>query len=900
MKTKLFFSIIACFIFSFIANAQYTQIPDSNFELALGAIDDIPNDNQVLTTNINTLTFLNVVGKNISDLTGIEDFISLTRLECYENNLTNLDVSNNTALTVLWTAHNNLTSLDVTYNFALENLHCQNNQITSLDVTENTELIELRCDGNELTSLDVSNNIELITLWCYGNQLTSLDVTENIKLEDLRCGFNPLIGTLDVSLNTSLRIFKAPSTDLSCLNVKNGNNHNISNHYFRIQDNPNLFCVQVDDADYSSSIWTAYVDGQIEFSEDTCSGCDDDCVDVDQDGVCADVDCDDNDPNVTTTVTPECTIIGTDEVKLENDNTVIGDVCEDPAADLIPTFYFNTVSTDDSPDVKVEDGETLVLNGQVFGKIEVKEGGTLIFTESNIFINELKTEKHTTIKFGDCANVFINKKLEINEYSNFNPEMNNVTLYVDDNVEVKKGSFVSAHIYANTHEIKAEGDENYPIYMKGMFVAKKVEGKKYVTWEGSAYCNPCPIEIPEPTVSCECKGGLTQITVEYEGVEFLSSNSGIVTDTGNNTYTINTTGDKLEKDLEIYVGGSTAEIHTSCSQDIIGVTFSGGVTVIGYVDTEGNMTTVDGCSQAPVPDCECEGGLTQITVKYEGVESLSSNSGVVTNNGGGTYTIDTTGDKLEKDLEIYVGDSKAEIHTSCSREILGVMYSGGITVVGYIDTEGSVTSIETCPVAPEECECKGGLIEVTFSYDGGATPSSNSGSVTPNNDGTYTVYNNGLKLEKNLEITTNSGVAEIHTSCSQDILGVIFSGGVTVVKHVDTEGNVCSIIDITAGRQGNTSAKGSDVGSKDEFNKVDFNVKSWPNPTRDNFNIRINSNISNELVKVQVLNIMGQIVISDSFNSNQDYKFGNKLESGLYFVKVSQGENLKVLRLMKY
>ncbi len=48
MKPNLLFSI-ACFIFSFTVNAQHTQIPDSNFELALAAYDDIPNDNQIPT-----------------------------------------------------------------------------------------------------------------------------------------------------------------------------------------------------------------------------------------------------------------------------------------------------------------------------------------------------------------------------------------------------------------------------------------------------------------------------------------------------------------------------------------------------------------------------------------------------------------------------------------------------------------------------------------------------------------------------------------------------------------------------------------------------------------------------------------------------------------------------------
>ena len=215
--------------------------------------------------------------------------------------------------------------------------------------------------------------------------------------------------------------------------------------------------------------------------------------------------------------TPECTIIGTDEVKLHNDNTVIGDVCEDPAADLIPLFYSNTVSNDDSPTVVVGQNQMVTLDGNNYKKIEVKEGGKVTFTQNNIFIDELKTDKKTTIKFVECANLFINKKLVLNEFTDFNPDMNNVTLYVDENVEVKKGSSVTAHIYANGHDIKAEGKEDSPTYMKGVFVGKKVEGKYFVNWEGNAYCNPCPIEIPDPVADCECDGGIVSVTFAYEG-----------------------------------------------------------------------------------------------------------------------------------------------------------------------------------------------------------------------------------------------------------------------------------------------------------------------------------------------------------------------------------------------
>ena len=67
------------FFIAIASVAQNTAIPDANFEQALIDlnIDSGAIDGQVPTTAINTLTSLNVSNKNISDLTGIEDFTSL-------------------------------------------------------------------------------------------------------------------------------------------------------------------------------------------------------------------------------------------------------------------------------------------------------------------------------------------------------------------------------------------------------------------------------------------------------------------------------------------------------------------------------------------------------------------------------------------------------------------------------------------------------------------------------------------------------------------------------------------------------------------------------------------------------------------------------------------------------
>ena len=128
-----------------------TYVPDDNFEQALIDLgyDDVLDD-YVLTENISGVTDLEVNNKGISDLTGVEDFTALTYLNCRDNNLTELDLSANTALRNLCCY---LSSASCSYGVT--------NQITELDVTNNTALTSLNCYSNLLTALDVSANTAL-------------------------------------------------------------------------------------------------------------------------------------------------------------------------------------------------------------------------------------------------------------------------------------------------------------------------------------------------------------------------------------------------------------------------------------------------------------------------------------------------------------------------------------------------------------------------------------------------------------------------------------------------------------------------------------------------------------------------------------------------------------------
>ena len=161
-------------------------------------------------------------------------------MDC-ENNLTSLDVSQNTALTYLFCSRNQLTSLDVSGATALTTLYCDRNQLSSLDVSQNTALTTLGCSFNQLSSLDVSGATALTSLYCGGNGLTSLDVSANLALTKLDCENN----------------------NLTSLDVRNGNNTNFI--FFKCKNNPSLYCINVDDLTWSTSNWTV-IDSQHYFS----------------------------------------------------------------------------------------------------------------------------------------------------------------------------------------------------------------------------------------------------------------------------------------------------------------------------------------------------------------------------------------------------------------------------------------------------------------------------------------------------------------------------------------------------------------------------------------------------------------------------------------------------------
>jgi len=143
------------------------NIPDQNFKAYLIGNSDINTngDTEISVAEAEAFTgHIWCVNENISDLTGIEAFVNITQLYCYDNQLNILDVSNNTALIILDCSDNQLSSLNLSNNTALIDLFCGSNQLSSLDLSKNTALESLYCHISPLSSLDLSNNTALIRL----------------------------------------------------------------------------------------------------------------------------------------------------------------------------------------------------------------------------------------------------------------------------------------------------------------------------------------------------------------------------------------------------------------------------------------------------------------------------------------------------------------------------------------------------------------------------------------------------------------------------------------------------------------------------------------------------------------------------------------------------------------
>lgn len=138
-----------------------TNFPDGAFRQYVADNFDKDKDGALNQTERNAVKEIRISNSGCTSLQELKYFSKLTDLFCSDNNLTELDVSENPELKRLICYNNSLTSLNLNKNTKLESLNCNKNKLTVLDLRENKSLWWLRCNNNCLTSLDLRNNSKI-------------------------------------------------------------------------------------------------------------------------------------------------------------------------------------------------------------------------------------------------------------------------------------------------------------------------------------------------------------------------------------------------------------------------------------------------------------------------------------------------------------------------------------------------------------------------------------------------------------------------------------------------------------------------------------------------------------------------------------------------------------------
>lgn len=205
------------------------MIHDDNFRNALktqNLINVIDEDKGIVTITAAGLavTTINVTDKNISDLTGISYFPALKTLECYNNNLTFLDLSACATLeTVVCYTNKTLANILLPTNTSnLKGILAMSCLLNYLDLSRYTNLEILYCQENpHLTSLILpsSSCTSFTSLYCEDCPLSSIDLSEYSSLTEIGAGSSFLAELTLPTVKTNLTNFTLYKTDFTSVDI---------------------------------------------------------------------------------------------------------------------------------------------------------------------------------------------------------------------------------------------------------------------------------------------------------------------------------------------------------------------------------------------------------------------------------------------------------------------------------------------------------------------------------------------------------------------------------------------------------------------------------------------------------------------------------------------------------
>lgn len=154
----------------------------------------LPGQTEVYLTTAQKINQVNCAGRGITDLGGLENFISLTKLDLRSNSLT--------IFTLAFTAGGNPAPSQ------LQTLSLDDNKLTTLDLTAHRPLIFLSVSNNQLGAISLNANTYLLTLDASHNRLTTFNLPIQTNLSYVDLSYNLLTNVLN-QFTTNLNLLQA-------------------------------------------------------------------------------------------------------------------------------------------------------------------------------------------------------------------------------------------------------------------------------------------------------------------------------------------------------------------------------------------------------------------------------------------------------------------------------------------------------------------------------------------------------------------------------------------------------------------------------------------------------------------------------------------------------------------
>ena len=204
-----------------VVAAFKTLVPDANFRKVIKELvfDNAVKDDDNLTVEMQEKIAaytdkLDISGKEISNLLGIQYFTGIKELDCSHNALTLLDLSKLPNIVNVKADYNDLADVTFDKEAKPETIDLSNNNLVTLNLAGFTSVKSLDVSNNKLTTLNLAGLYQLATLDCSDNVLSSFGVEGLVGLETLVSDNNAIV-TMNVSSLKNLKVLENRKSEVT-------------------------------------------------------------------------------------------------------------------------------------------------------------------------------------------------------------------------------------------------------------------------------------------------------------------------------------------------------------------------------------------------------------------------------------------------------------------------------------------------------------------------------------------------------------------------------------------------------------------------------------------------------------------------------------------------------------